>query len=357
MRIDIACGGTGGHVMPGVATARVLEERGHKVVLWLAGRDVERAAAASWQGRTISVRADGLPARFSLRWLPVAARLLAAFAKCRVRMRRDKPDALLAMGGYASVGPGLAAASLNVPTVLHEGNAVPGKAALLLSRFAQVSAAAFADALPRMRGRKKVVTGFPIKQSLAVPDAERLLPPGRFTVLVMGGSQGAIYLNETASEALCSLHAKGIALQVVHLAGVRDEETARRAYERAGIPNAVYGFLEDMGRAYMSADMAVARAGAATCAELAACGVPAVLVPLPSARDNHQAANAEALRGSGAVEVRAQGDLTVEWLSGFIETCCSDAHKLDTMREGLKKAAVPDAANRLADAVEEVGNS
>jgi len=172
---------------------------------------------------------------------------------------------------------------------------------------------------------------------------------------VAGGSQGAHRLNEIASAALCRLHSEGIPVQAVHLAGVNDEIVVRQIYEKAGIPHVVFGFLKDMGKAYNSADLAVTRSGAGTCAEISAYAVPALLVPLPSARRNHQMANARALAAMDGVDIIEEKDLSVEWLADYIDRCCRDQEKLDRMKNALKTMVVPNAGERLADLVEKVG--
>jgi len=144
-RIAVSCGGTGGHVFPGLATAQALAERGRQVALWLSGKKVEAPSLAGWSGPVVSVPSEGFPSGFSLRSVRVTGSLLRAVWLCYRRMRRDPPDALLGMGSYSSVGPVLAARALRVPVVLHEANAVPGRAVLFLSRFADAVAIAFPE--------------------------------------------------------------------------------------------------------------------------------------------------------------------------------------------------------------------
>lgn len=359
MNIGIACGGTGGHIFPGLVIAEVLKKRGHNMVLWLAGGDVENTSIKNWDGAVVSVRARGFPAGFSFRSVAVVARLFAVFLQCRKRMKENPPDVLLAMGSYASVGPVLAARNLGVPVVLHEANAIPGRAISLLSRFAAAVALAFEAARQHLRHPKIVFTGFPVRQDLSKGSygqarfEEGVLQPGIFTVLVMGGSQGAHRLNEIASSALSRLYERGIPVQIVHLTGRKDEPVIRQIYEKAGIHHLVFDFLKDMGKAYNCADLAVARSGAATCAEISACTVPALFVPLPSAPRDHQMANARTLGKSGGVDVVAEKNLTVEWLAAYIEECYRNPEKLDRMRDALKTVAVPDAAEKLAELVED----
>lgn len=259
---------------------------------------------------------------------------------------------MLAMGSYASVGPVLAARAFRVPVVLHEANAVPGRAILFLSRFAEcvgVTHEATAASLPKVRAE---VTGMPLHSRLRERFDDTEWPPGLFTVLVMGGSQGARRLNQIAAEAVCRMASAGLAFRVLHLAGARDAGPLQARYRQAGVAHRVYAFLPEMGKAYGAADIAVCRAGAATCAELAMCGVPALLVPLPSASRDHQTANARVLALSGGADVVQERALSPERLAQYLSDCRRDGDGLARRRRAIRGAAVPDAAERLAALVE-----
>jgi len=355
VNIAVACGGTGGHIFPGLATANALRTRGHDVTLWLAGRDIERTSLSGWDGHVTSIRAVGFPRGLSLRAVTAAARSGLAVLRCVAAMRRQRPDVLLAMGSYASIGPVLAAHWLRVPIVLHEANAVPGRAIGRLARYARVLAVCFENVRHHLSSVHTVVTGFPVRPEAVAETAERILPRDRFTVLVMGGSQGAHRVNEVASQALCRLHTDGVPVQAIHLSGRRDESEVRKCYAAAGVRAEVFGFLQNMASAYRSADLAVSRSGAASCTELAVCALPALLVPYPHAVNNHQMANARAMAGRGGMDVMDEEDLTVDSLVTYLKDRISDREKLAAMRETLASAAHPDAAEKLADLVEESG--
>lgn len=357
MRIAVACGGTGGHIFPGLATADVLRSRGHDVTLWLAGRDVERTSLAGWDGPVASVRAVGFPRGLSLRTISAVVRSGFAVLRCFALMRSQRPDVLLAMGSYASIGPVLAAHWLRIPVVLHEANAVPGRAIIRLARYARVLAVCFEDAGRRFPSARAVVTGLPVRTGAVAEDAVPLLPHDRFTVLVMGGSQGAHRLNEIASRALCRLHEEGESFQVIHLSGRRDEGEMRQCYQAAGVRAEVVGFLHDMASAYRAADLAVSRSGAASCTELAVCALPALLVPYPHAVNDHQMANARSMAAGGGMDVMAEEDLTVESLAAYLKDRMGDRAKRVMMKAALTATARPNAAGILADVVEEVAGS
>lgn len=351
-RIAVACGGTGGHSFPGMATALELKRRGHEVTLWVSGRDIEATSLRGWDGSVEHVRAAGFQAGASkLRAVGVVFQLATAISVSLGKMRKNRPDVLLAMGSYASVGPVLAARLLGVPVVLHEANSIPGRAVEFLSRFAEVTAVTFERTGGRLHSRRVVRTGLPIRSDLSGRFPPEMLDPSVFTVLAMGGSQGARSLNEIVTAAVCRAAAGGAPLQVIHLTGAADEAQVRAVYEKAGIRHCVFAFLREMGNAYGSAHMAISRSGAGACMELAACGVPPILVPLPWSMRGHQAANAAALAAAGAAEAMAQPELTPERLAAAISKWRSEPELLATMREALRKFAQPDATSRLADLV------
>ncbi len=354
MKVAIACGGTGGHIFPGIAAGEGLRARGHEVTLWLGARRVEDLSTAAWEGPVEKVKAAGFPSGLSFRTITVGVRLLLTVAECRRRMRRARPDVVLGMGGYASVGPGVAARMLGIPLVLHESNAVPGKAVLFLAKYARAIALGFERAEAYFSGRRRVVTGFPLRADLVGCTPLAGMDSERFTVLVMGGSQGAHALNEAVPEALCEAVRQGMALQVIHLSGVADEDHVRARYEAASVPCRVFGFLEDMGAAYAAADLAICRAGAATCAELTLCRLPSLLVPLPWAAHDHQRENARAMNVAGGADVMEQEELSSDAVVSYLKHCVQDPAFLEQKRKALAGSGTDDAVDRLCELVEEV---
>ena len=354
MRICVACGGTGGHIFPGLATACELQSRGHTVTLWLAGRDVEAASVDGWDGETVSIRAAGFPSGFSLRAVRSAWLLFRAVLTARQQIRRDRPDVLLAMGSYASVGPAIAARSCGVPIVLHEANAVPGRAITFLSRMATDVGITFEAAAKHLADARTTVTGLPLRGTLL---HVKHVPDRRFRLLVMGGSQGAQVLNETLPGVVAALVAEGMRVHVTHLAGLSDADVVKERYTAAGVDVDVHAFVNDMASVYARTDFAVARAGAATCTELAVCGVPALLVPLPTAVRDHQMLNAMALARNGGVAVQPQQMLSVEWCVEYLRQRIQDPGSVEAMRNRLSGSIPGDAATRLADLVEQAAGN
>ena len=344
-------------MFPGLATARELLSRGHEVTLWLTGRDTEQSARKDWDGPVVEVPARGFPSGLSFRSLQTAWKLAQAVGQCRAQMRRSRPDVLLAMGSYASVGPCGAARLLGVPIVLHEANVIPGRAVRLFSRSAAAVAAGFEETRYHLRKAKLSVVGIPLREELTV--AAKSLPPREsaapapFRLLIVGGSMGAHRLNEVAAEALARLQKSGFGFSVVHLTG-RDDETAIRAtYAAAGVQADVIAFTTYMAPLYHAADLAICRAGASTCAELAFFGVPALFVPYPSAAMDHQTANARALEKRGTADMVDESALTPEWLEAYLAQTLRKPERLARLREAARREGVKDGTAALASLVEQ----
>ncbi len=351
LHIAIACGGTGGHIFPGLATARILRERGHHVTLWLAGKGVEDAAVKGWEGRIITIPSEGFQFG-AFRSVLTALRIAGAVFRCWGIMLRHRPDVVLAMGSYASIGPCLAARLHGIPYILHEANAVPGRAVRLLAPKARAIAICFEETRYHLKGLHAVSAGMPLRPELQKTESGE--QKAGFNLLVMGGSGGAHAINETVSEAVCALSDKR--MSVTHLTGFQDAQTVRDRYQKAGVSAEVFEFVQGMAPLYEKASLAVCRSGASTCAELGVFSLPALLIPYPHAASDHQTANARALEKFGAADVIQQSDMTVEWLKGYLAAQIDDPSRLEKMRVRSAARKVPlNAAEILAGVVEECG--
>jgi len=350
----ISCGGTGGHVFPGLATADTLRERGHDVTVCFAGKAIEQAARRSWDGPSVILAAENYGAS-PAGLLKTLRALSSAYRRALVELRERRTDAVLAMGSYSSIAPVLAARRLRIPVVIHEANVIPGRAVEFLSRFSEAVALTFPETLKRLRHGRKVVTGVPLRKALEQAAAASHPEPDTFTVLVMGGSQGAQRLNEQVPQALAQLYSSGVALQVIHLSGERDKSRVETQYSAAGVPCSVAAFQQDMAAVYSKASLAIARSGASSCAELMLFRVPSVLVPYPQAARNHQAANAAALADAGGALVIEQTHLSADGLASALRTLHDDRTRLADMRERLQRLDIAGAAGRLADLIERTG--
>jgi UDP-N-acetylglucosamine--N-acetylmuramyl-(pentapeptide) pyrophosphoryl-undecaprenol N-acetylglucosamine transferase len=356
-RVIIACGGTGGHLFPGVAVGTELLRRGHAVRLIVSEKEIDRVALQGTEGFEVTaLPAIGWPG-LGLKTLPFVVKFFRARQACRRLVSSWKPTLVLGMGGFTCAAPLLAARSLGLPAWLHESNAIPGKVTrYLASRVSGVllGLEACAKHLPGVAVR---VTGTPVRSGLVnVPrDAgiTRLnLDAARRTLLVMGGSQGARGLNDAVLRGLPVLAPLADSWQVVHLSGAADAERVAAAYAAAGFPARVMPFCTDMGAVYAVADLVVARSGASSLTEIALAELPSVLVPLPTAAENHQWRNADVFVNAGAAVAFDQTTGKGPELGRQLLDLIVDPTRLATMRQAARSLAQPDAAVLVADAVE-----
>ncbi len=355
-RIIVACGGTGGHALPGLAVARELKARGHEVALWSSGRDIEGSALHDWVGPVFATGARQLVP------LNCFANIFAVI-RCMREIKRFNPDAMLAMGSYSSLPPVFAAHMRKVPVVLHEANTVPGKAVSFLSRYAKCVAVSFPETSGRLPGRKTELTGLPVREGIADGKRFDIIPENAFTVFVTGGSQGAHRVNELMSQALVLLKEEfekekiGRPLFVIHQTGAADEGVVMARYAAAGLMSRVQAFEREMASAFASADIVVARAGASTCFELAMCGKPALLIPLPTSMRDHQHYNAQAFVRGHAADEGIQAELTGRSIERYIMHKVKHPEELARMSSAMKvigERSVAGAAGRVADLVENI---
>lgn len=360
MKILIAAGGTGGHILPGVAIAKALRERGHWVH-FVVKKDRESQAFLAREGFPSSAfYFEGFPRKISLRAALFPITALSAFLSARRIFRRESPDVFLGMGGYISVPAGLAAQGRGVPIVLHEQNVRAGLANRFLSRWARTVATSF-DLTEGLSARGRIVcTGLPLRPDLAPknPAESRLslgLDPDAFTFLIFGGSQGARGLNAKVLEAVKVLAKEKPTWQYIHLTGQTDENKARSMYESLGVKSFVRAFHSDMSTIYSAADFVVARAGANTVMELQRMGRLALLVPFPHATDDHQTANAQVLEKTGGARVVSEKDLTGDLLVAILkELPPTDRLRAASAERLLRvRADLLNAAHRVADLITE----
>jgi len=352
MKVIVACGGTGGHAFPGLAVAEELQKRGDEVVVWASGRDIESSVMKRWDGPVFSTGARQLS-------LKNAFTNVRAILRCRKELRRMRPDALLAMGSYSSLPPVLAARMCNVRVYLHEANTVPGKAVEFLSRFAKTAAISFDVTTRYLPNVRTVRTGLPVRAEISTGRRFDFIPANAFVVFVTGGSQGAHAVNELLKDALVMMKAeldkrRSSNLQplyVIHQTGAKDETMIKEAYAKILLPSRVHAFETEMANAFASADIVVARAGASTCFELAVCGKPALLIPLPSAMRNHQHFNADAFAAKGAADEGRQDVLAARQVCRYLLEKYDHPEHLARMAEKMRSLATPDAAARVADLI------
>jgi UDP-N-acetylglucosamine--N-acetylmuramyl-(pentapeptide) pyrophosphoryl-undecaprenol N-acetylglucosamine transferase len=342
----IMAGGTGGHVFPALAVAKVLRDRGVPVV-WLGVPASMEARLVPANGFPIEwLRVRGIRGKGLLAWALAPLRIAAAVLEAARVLRRVRPRAVLGAGGYVSGPGGIAAWLLRVPLLIHEQNAIPGLTNRWLARIASQVLQAFPDTFAaRVHAR---TVGNPVRAAVAEPAARFAGREGPARLLVFGGSLGAQRLNSMVPAALSKLDPERRP-QVRHQAGERGIEAARAAYLDARVDAQVTPFIDDMAAAYAWADLALCRAGAMTIAELQAAGLGALLVPLPIATDDHQTKNAEAMVRLGAGRVLQERAMTADTLSAAIGELTGDRGRMLAMAVAARGAAVGDAAVRVAE--------
>jgi UDP-N-acetylglucosamine--N-acetylmuramyl-(pentapeptide) pyrophosphoryl-undecaprenol N-acetylglucosamine transferase len=350
--VVIAGGGTGGHLYPGIAVARELRARVPDVIVSFAGtaRGIE-ARVIPREGFPLDlIRTGGLKGKSITDRVRGLALLPLGGADAWALLSRRSPDLVIGVGGYSS-GPVVAlAAARGIPTLVLEQNAVPGFTNRMLARVVRAAAVTYDRTVPYFKG-KGFVSGNPVRPAFfdsgAASADDRHDAPVR--VLIFGGSQGAHAINVAAVEAAPRLARTAVRLTVTHQTGERDLEMVREGYRRAGLAARVEPFLFEMDREMSAAHVIVCRAGATTLAEIAAAGRAAVLVPLPTATDDHQRKNAEVLAMSGAAEVIDQRDLTGERLATSILALAGDRNRRERMAAAARDLAKPDAARVIVD--------
>lgn len=355
--ILIMAGGTGGHIFPALAVARVLRERNERVV-WLGSQRGMETRLVPADGFDIeTIRIGGLRGKGLFNWLAAPWRLAVALADALRVMRRQRPRAVLGMGGFAAGPGGVAAWLLGRPLLIHEQNAVAGLTNRLLAGLAREVLQAFPDSFSARR--KPRLAGNPVRADIAAlpTPAERLAGrEGALRLLVLGGSQGARVLNETVPAAAARLP-ETQRPEIWHQAGAATLTLAEEAYREAGVPARIEAFIEDMAAAYAWADLVVCRAGALTIAELAAAGLPSVLVPFPAAVDDHQTRNAAFLVEAGAAVLLPQDRLTPQTLATELAAHGADRAQLLQRATRARALAQPAAAETIADLCQQLGEA
>ena len=360
MNFVLAAGGTGGHMVPAHALAAELKKRGHGVLLITDDR------GARFPGLFDSIPIHILPAgrlrRSPMGLLRGVRSLLAGRREARLLYKQGRPDAVIGFGGYPAVPALLAASGMGIPTILHEQNAVLGRANRYLAGDAEAIATAYTE-VERLKPRfekKAVLVGNPVREAISrlgevpFPPFDEYAP---FKILVTGGSQGATVLSKVVPEGLGLLPASlRLRLQVMQQCRPDDIDAVRARYAELGIPAELMTYIEDMPAKLGEAHLVIARSGASTVAELTAAGRPAILVPYPSATDDHQKANARDISHAGGARTIIQEDFKPDVLARQIVVMAEDPQSLINAAARALSVGRPHAASDLADLVERIGN-
>jgi UDP-N-acetylglucosamine--N-acetylmuramyl-(pentapeptide) pyrophosphoryl-undecaprenol N-acetylglucosamine transferase len=356
--IVIAAGGTGGHFFPAEALALTLSGRGYRPVLMTDGRSAGRGSLAFAEDDRHVLPGAGIAGRGLAKGVRATGALAAGTFAARRILAGLSAGAIVGFGGYPSVPPVVAAklARLHIPVILHEQNAVLGRANRALSRIATLLALSAAPTARVPAGMTTALVGNPVRPAIAALADLPYVPPetdGPINLLVTGGSLGARVLSEVVPQALTALpESLRRCLSVVQQARQEDGAAVRAAYQAAGIAAEVAPFFPDIPRHLGAAHLVIARAGASTTAELAVAGRPAILVPLPSAIDDHQTANAAALASAGAAWVMPQTQFTPAALTARLAGLLADPAALAAAAAAARGLARASAVDALADLVE-----
>jgi UDP-N-acetylglucosamine--N-acetylmuramyl-(pentapeptide) pyrophosphoryl-undecaprenol N-acetylglucosamine transferase len=349
--VAIACGGTGGHLFPGTAVAEELKKRGCKTALLISPKEIDQQAVKGARDVEIfTLPAVGLQNR---NYVSFGWSFWKSLRAAREIFKKRPPQAVLAMGGFTSAPPVLAARKFGAKTFLHESNTVPGRANRFLTRFVDEVFVGFPETADSLKARKTTVTGTPVRPEFLRAgrsiDQCRLalgLDPALPTILVVGGSQGASGLNGMILSALPLLASKN--WQWLHLTGANDFEKVKTAYAAQKVKAIIKPFLAEMDLALPVATVAVSRAGASSLAEMAAVRLPSLLVPFPAAADNHQYFNALAFEKSGAAKLLEQKHSTSGKVAAMLGQLVEDEAARSRMQSALAQWHAPNAAEQIA---------
>lgn len=354
MKVLIAAGGTGGHIYPGIAVANEIIRRDetNEVLFVGTARGLEKKIVPENGFQLSLINSAGLKNVGVVGKIKGLTLLPKSFIEARAIIRQFRPHVVVGAGGYVSGPVLLMAAIMGVPTLVMDSNALPGFTNRQLARFVDKAALSFEEALPFF-GKKGIVTGNPVREEFF--DVAGKTRGSQFHVLVFGGSQGARAINNAMADALAELGRFGDRLSITHQTGESDFERIRAAYDESKFSNSdVRPFISDIFQEFAKADLLICRAGATTCAEVAAAGKAAIMIPFPAAADDHQRKNAEALVDKGAARMILQADLSGNALAKEIASLIEEPANIVAMSQNVRKMARPDAAAATVDIVEEL---
>jgi UDP-N-acetylglucosamine--N-acetylmuramyl-(pentapeptide) pyrophosphoryl-undecaprenol N-acetylglucosamine transferase len=352
IRIAIACGGTGGHLFPGLAVAEQLVARNCAVTLLVSPKEVDQTAVKQARGmKVVTLPAVGLSQGKRIAFV---RGFIHSYRAARNYFREFAPDGALAMGGFTSAPPILAAKRSAARVFLHESNTIPGRANRWLSRVVHQAFVGFPQTAARLHCRNVTVTGTPVRPQFQSSDAAACrralgLDPENPVLVVTGGSQGASGLNDLIVRTLALFRGRNPHWQLVLLTGSQDAEKVREAVAASGLKSVVHAFFPEMHLVLGAATVAVSRAGASSLAELAALRLPAVLIPFPAATDNHQFHNARAFEATGAARLLEQKGATPELLAGAVAELSRPGPQREAAQSALAQWHAPQAAEQIAN--------
>ncbi len=352
----LTAGGTGGHVYPAEALAEELEKRGYRLALITDGRGKDNYKGKLGQIDNYAVLSGALVGKSKLFKVKSLLKTGVGVLQAGWILLREKPACVVGFGGYASFPACMAALLSGVSLIIHEQNSVMSRTNRFLSKYASLIAQSFRKTKYAPSGVKSVLTGMPVRSAivdLAKQQFVGLSNDGKMQIMVLGGSQGAKVFGEVVPQAISQLDEKLQKRMVVFQQCRKGEEDAvREAYKNVACQVEVRSFFDNMAELYSQTHLIITRAGASSVCEIAVAGVPSVLVPLPTAADDHQTSNAKELVDAGAGFAIKQKDFTAERLQKIVEDVFLAPEQLQKMSDNARKAGIKNAAERLADAIE-----
>lgn len=347
MKVIIACGGTGGHLFPGVAVAQELKNRGHEVKLLISQKKVDAQASEKYKNLDFdTVPAVAKPKTMSLKMIPFIWKMWKTVGQCKKMHRTFATEAVIGMGGFTSLAPVVAGHKMGAKSYIHDSNALPGKANRLTARWCDGVLLGFEAARKYFPNNEVEITGTPVREEITIlPDrveaaAKFGLDPELKTVLVMGGSQGAKNLNNLAIGAAKAMPG----VQFLHITGSSDFDRITKLVGNS-LNHKVLAFCSDMAAAYSVSDMGIMRSGASTLCEISYVGLASILVPYPHAADDHQTRNAEVFEKADAALLRQESEIDAGSLVADITSVLDDTEKLVNMSAAAESLSVKNAAS------------
>ena len=356
--IVLTAGGTGGHIYPAEALAEELQKRGYEVVFYTDARGLENYQGSLRQVENRAIFSGSVIGKSVLTKVKSLCKVALGVVQAGFYLLRNRPLAVVGFGGYASFPTAVAAIILRIPLVVHEQNSVMSRTNRILAHFATITAQSFRHVKNTPNGAKEFLSGMPIRENIVkLHDWQHNFANSKseFTLLILGGSQGAKIFSDVIPQALELLPEDYQKRCVVYQQCRRgDEEVIAQKYANLYCKKTIAPFFNNMSELYQKADLMISRAGASSIYEIAAAGVPAVLVPLPTAADNHQYYNAKELADNKGAILIKQEELTADKLSKLVVQLADDPQQLKELAENAKKCAIIDAPKRLADAIEKL---
>ena len=362
VRLIIACGGTGGHLFPGIAVAESLIKKGGVPLLIISQKEIDALAMEGHSDLEYECLASiGMPKFYSPKMLKFLRSFFIGYKKSKKIIKDFRADAVLGMGGFTSVPPLIAGRNNKLKNFIHESNAFPGKANRVAARWADHILLGMPPCEKYFSNKETIVVGTPLRSILreahdrSMAIANFGLRADKKTILVMGGSQGAQALNTSIVHNLDKI--KDAGMQILHITGPNDYDRITSYYENYQDISKVVPFCDEMHLVYTASDLAIIRSGASSLAEISAYSIPAILVPYPYATDDHQTLNAEYYVENGAAHLIKEKDLNADSILSFLdELFKEDGVAYNEMKNSMKKLSVVDSAEKICDKINSLCN-